>query len=75
MNDKKRFRSIVGHGELFGPMTVSFLALVVHGYRNDEQFFRYAQTDEDAKLVAQEQSPDTRVNYALNLEFKIWSLM
>ena len=48
-------------------MAVSFLSLVVRGYWNDEQFFRYAQRDEDAKLVTQEQSPDTRVNNAQNL--------
>ena len=49
-------------------MAVSFLSLVVGGDWNDENFFRYAQTDEDAKLVTQEQSPDTRVNYVQNLD-------
>ena len=56
-------------------MAVSFLSLVVRGDWNDEQFFRYAQRDEDAKLVTQEQSADTRVNYALNLELMQWWLM
>ena len=68
MNDKKSLHTIPGHGKLFGPMAVSFLSLVVGGDWNDENFFRYAQTDEDAKLVTQEQSPDTSVNYAQNLE-------
>ena len=67
MNDKKSFHTIPGHGKLFGPMAVSFLSLAVRGYGNDENFFRYAQTDEDAQLVTQEQSPNTRVNYVQNL--------
>ena len=64
---KKVFTPSRDMENFFGPMAVSFLSLVVRGYWNDEQFFRYAQRDEDAKLITQEQSPDTRVNYVQNL--------